>query len=345
MSNFPLFKFLSLLLFASLHLQLLAQPACIEINSWEQYRYTVYPDTSAGAKVVVLSNRPLADTSRGAEMMPNLISQQRKLTYFVATCAGSTWELAETGSFLQAMQAADNGRDILFFIDGHGKSLPLALQRAYQISMRYDITVVLFDWPSMNRNFNKSLARVRRCAGNFYNSLLMLSDYRDNYMAQGQSLSLITHSLANYFVSYTVVGGSNQFINAPIFDNVVLHTAAIRSKEHAQALTPLKLGKQLYIITNENDFILRGATMLTTGVMLGNKAIAPYVERAEYYDFTPIAGNAHSFFAGLFEFEHNHPFVFSFYGTIFKGKKFSPSGSAYLSSGPASNLFSVIPVE
>ena len=131
----------------------------------------------------------------------------------------------------------DDGSDILLFVHGHGKNMPLVLSRANQIQERYGVSLVVFDWPSLNSNFNKSLSRVRRCGENFYNLQLQLQQYRQEKMEEDQHLSMLMHSLGNYFLTHMVVNGNNQYMGEKIFDNIIMNAAAVRTKEHGDVIS------------------------------------------------------------------------------------------------------------
>jgi hypothetical protein len=87
-------------------------------------------------------------------------------------CTGERWLVRPLGSFEEGMKSIDDGNDMLLFVHGHGKTFPSSLSRALAIKKRYDVSLILFDRPAKHSNFNKSLARVRRCGENFYNLLM-----------------------------------------------------------------------------------------------------------------------------------------------------------------------------
>ncbi len=295
------------------------------------------PDTLT--KMLIVTNRPFVLDARNHEIFPNDIAAFRKVSYLIAACDGIKWYFSFTDNFTSGMKAIDNGRDILLFIEGHGKTLPMALNRAFQVQARYDVTIVVFDWPSKNSNFNLSLARVRRCADNFYNLLLMLRNYKQQQMNEDQHLSLLAHSLGNYFLSYLVVCGDAQYLREPFLDNVVMNAPAIRSKEHGEVLSQLKIQKRLFIMFNKNDWVLKGANMLTSGRMLGNGAIEPLVDSAMYFDFTEVAGKEHSYYFGYHSFEHtNKAFYYLYYNAV-HGNSVNLHDENMFMPGSAENVF------
>ncbi|MFH1119371.1 MAG: alpha/beta hydrolase [Bacteroidota bacterium] len=291
-----------------------------EINQeWNKFRlvHEALPDSLS--KILIITNRPFNPDNCDGIYFQNAIAGFRKVTYIEVACTGNEWLMHELSDFGEGMKSVDTGNDILLFIHGHGKSFPTAVTSASQLSKRYGITVVLYDWPAQNSNFNKSLARVRRCSDNFYNLLLGLKTYRQNVMDKTQHLSVLAHSLGNYYLSYLSVNGNWQYLNDPFIDNILFNAPAIRTKEHGQVLSLLRLSKRKYVALNKNDRVLRGAQLLTSGKMLGNQIIEPRAEHTLYADFTNISEKEHNWMLGYHEFEYKTPGIFYFYNTVIHG--------------------------
>jgi len=298
------------------------QPAFCEITpSWDKISVNTGPVPEDPARIFFITNRPYTPEGVEGELFPNDIAEYRKVSYLIATCDGTKWQLTSVPDFSAGMEEINDGRDILLFVEGHGKTLPMAINRAFQVQERYNVALVVFDWPSKNSNFNKSLSRVRRCGDNFYNLLLQIRDYRFSAMNETQAFSIICHSLGNYFISNYVVCGDHQYLQEPFIDNIVLNSSAIRTKEHGVVLSQVRIANRIYITSNKNDFVLRGAHLLTSGKMLGNLVIKPLATNAQYVNFTDVAGREHSYYFGYHPFEYENPAYFYFYNTAVHGKK------------------------
>ncbi|MBN2275560.1 MAG: alpha/beta hydrolase [Bacteroidales bacterium] len=302
---------------------------CEMPSSWDNIEISTKEIPEGFTKIFIVTNRPYITEPKNHEYFPNDIAEYRKVSYLIATCDGRRWQLNLVSGFEEGMQAINDGRDILLFIEGHGKTLPMALSRAFQVQERYDVAMIIFDWPSKNSNFNNSLARVRRCADNFYNLLLQIRDYRNHAMNTDQNFSILAHSLGNYFLSYLIVCGDGQYLQEPFIDNIVMNAAAIRAKEHGEVLSQLCFQNRLYITSNKNDWVLRGANLLTSGKMLGNFIIPPFAGNADYLDFTDIAGKEHSYYFGYHSFEHSNPAFFYFFNTAIHGEKVNLTDTRY----------------
>jgi hypothetical protein len=292
---------------------------CSQTVGWERIRVTPEDLSDAPGTILVITNRSYTPGPAGTELFPNDIAEYRKVSYFLAACEGGSWNLRQVEDLFSGLRAIDRGGDFLLFVHGHGKTMPPVLTRANQIRERYGVSVVVFDWPSFHSNFNKSLSRVRRCGENYYNLLLQLKHYRDLEMEEGQHLSMLLHSLGNYFLTHLVVNGNNQYLHEVIFDNIIMNAPAVRAKEHGEVLSQIRMQDRLYVTLNERDRILRGAHLLTSGRMLGNLVMEPLADNTTYVDFSCVAGMQHTYFAGYHGFEFELPAFEQFYMTAIHG--------------------------
>ncbi len=316
--------FISLLIFLLLPGKLLMaqhqNSFCYQPPEWENLILVdgLIPDSLES--FLVITNRPYAPEQEEGIFFPNDIASYRRVTYLQIACSGNKWLVKRLSNVEEALAILKKDRDLLLYVHGHGKSFPHSIQRAWKIQKRYDISVILFDWPAKNNNFNTSLSRVRKCNENLYNLLLQLKSYRSENMAKNQKLSLLAHSLGNYFLTHYVVNGSWQYLQEPFIDNMILNAPAVRSKEHGDVLSHIRFAHNKYVILNKNDKILRGAHLLTSGKMLGNIVIEPIADNTNYLHFTEIAGSEHNYFAGYHEFEDRHPVVYPLYYELIHGK-------------------------
>jgi hypothetical protein len=160
-------------------------------------------------------------------------------------------------------------------------------------------------------------------------------------MEDGQHLSMLLHSLGNYFLSHMVVNGNSQYMQDKIFDNIIMNAPAIRSKEHGEVLSRVRIQDRLYVLYNANDRVLRGAQLLTSGKMLGNLVIPPRAPNATYVDFTRVAGSEHTFFTGYHAFEYDLPAMPYFFNTVMGGGEVDFSDTDLFAPGDGPNMYVV----
>ena len=307
---------------------------CQQVPDWSDFKIDSNLN-SDNADILVVTNRPWEPEE--TVFLPNEIAEWRKVTYLLATCADSNWYVNKVSNFEQAMDKFNTGEDVLLFVHGHGKNFPSTLTRASQVQKRYGVKTILFDWPAQNSNFNKSMARVRRCGENFYNLLLQLEDYKERKFKTEQHLSILAHSLGNYFLTHMVVNGNNQYLKNTFVDNIIFSAPAIKSGEHGLVLSQMEFQKRIYVALNENDRILRGAHLITYGKMLGNVVVKPTAKNTEYIHFTPLVGKQHTFFAGYYQFEFDYPVVFDFYNNALHGRKVNTENKSYYLERPTND--------
>lgn len=293
---------------------------CETHQEWNKFRLIADALPAGLNKILVVTTREFDPEQPDGNVFIDDIAENRKVTYIEAACNGEEWLLHPVENFMEGMKVLDPGNDILLFIHGHGKSFNTAITSASQLSARYNVSVIMFDWPARNSNFNKSLARVRRCSDNFYNLLLSLKSYRLHENNENLRISILAHSLGNYFLSYLAVNGNWQYLNEPFIDNIIFNAPAIRTKEHGQVLSLLNFSHRKYVALNKNDRVLRGAQLLTSGKMLGNMIISPKATNTQYADFTGISGKQHNWMLGYHEFEYKTPGIFYFYNTAVHGE-------------------------
>lgn len=297
------------------------------------------PDKAA--KILIISNREFIPEAEDGAYFSRDLAEYRQVSYMLASCEGGNWQMHPAKDIFSGLDKINDGSDILLFVHGHGKNLPLVLTRANQIQTRYGVSLVVFDWPSYNSNFNKSLTNVRRCGENFYNLLLQMKQYREEKLKPDQKQSMLLHSLGNYFLTHMVLNGNNQYLEEKIFDNIILNAAAVKSKDHGEVISQLRFQDRLYVALNKNDRVLRGAHLLMYGKMLGNEALDPLVPRANYVDFTSVAGSQHTYFAGYHKFEDDLPAIKHFYSGAFHGEDVDFSDSTMFTASPGKKIYQV----
>jgi hypothetical protein len=271
------------------------------------------------AKIFIITRRPYVPEADEQEYFPNRIADS--LSYFIAFCNGDSWYLHFVPGFEEGMNAINDGRNILIFIEGHGKTLPMVLDRAYQVKLRYNVSIVVFDWPSDNRNLYGSLNAIHQCEGNFYDFLMQMKEYRKQQMKKSQHLSLLAHSMGNCFLDHLVERDKESNLSEVFVDNIIMIAPAIPSKGHGEALSKMIFQKRIYVTSNKNDLVLKGASVLTSTRMLGNNIVSPLAVNAHYVNFSSVAGNEHSYYYGHQPFEKTVPAFYYFYNTSLNGNE------------------------
>lgn len=272
-----------------------------------------------GARIFIVTNRSFDPECRKQEYFLNEASDS--VSYLIAACDGNNWQYYFVPGFTEGMKIINDGSDILLFIEGHGKTMPMALERAYQVHIRYNLSLVVFDWPSDNRTFRASLQAIRHCEANFNNLLMKSKEYRSQHMEKNQHLSILAHSIGNYFLNYAAERGDELGLHEAFIDNIVMNAPAIPAREHGKAVSRMAFQKRIFITSNKNDLVLRGAGALTSARMLGNVVLGPPASNATYINFSGVARTEHSYYYGSQPFEYELPAFYYFYHSSLHGRE------------------------
>jgi len=300
--------------------------------TWHHLLLDTISPSPQDLKVLIISSRSFsaADTVNG--FLRNDRPKHRELTYFIAFCHDTCWSVVKYDSFQQAMDMMNRENDYVFFIHGHGKGFPQVLKRSAEISQRYNVNMVTFDWPSQNGNFNRSLNYVRQCTNNLEKALDDYADYKYEHLPNHLRHSLFTHSLGGYQLIRLILNDKTDVLSdGQLFNTIVLNAPAIKHKKHNRLLNRISANNHLYVMLNKNDWVLNGATLLMFSRQLGTKAEPPLAQHVNYFDFTKVAQKEHTYFIGAHQFEDTIPHIRNIYYNLLHGHPIDPIDKSYLS--------------
>ena len=223
------------------------------------------------------------------------------------------------------------GNDWLLLVHGDSKAPVDAAVRGLETQNMHHVKVLVFSWPSRAetrdglKNFRNSKENVELGLGQFRDILLMLQKYRqsDTWPA-GNHLSLLMHSLGNYYLELAQKSHLLDELGNGLFDNIIINAAAIELEGHNEWVESIQYARRIFIISNKGDFNLKGARFFTrAGPQLGGPVAPPLAKNAIYVNFTEAVGFklptwlSHTFFVGEIPAESSN--IRKFYTTIFHG--------------------------
>lgn len=202
--------------------------------------------------------------------------------------------LEEFPDFGSLMDATSTGRDLLIFVHGLRSSLPELLPRFERIADSADLDIVLFLWPANERrignirNFAACRRNVRKTAPLFQKVMLETERYAREY-AHERNTTLMFNSLGNLFAREYARGLQSREHPGRVYANILINAAAVPARGHAGWTDSLSsLCRQgIYVICNGKDEVLKGAALLESAPMLGQRPGAETAGCAEYIDLTP----------------------------------------------------------
>lgn len=251
-----------------------------------EYRYDIKPDI----EVLAITNRTF-DFVDNEYTFHNEVDTVSDLNFFIAKhLTGYDLDMqqivyTELKDYIRIKEG-----NWLLFVHGDFKTMELAILRAMDISETYDINVIVFSWPSKSpdlsgtRNFKNSKSNVHKSEEDFKELIELFEKLTNNKVLHTDSISAFFHSLGNFYLE----NYSKQAVKSKrVFANLILNSAAVEQKGHADWIKKIKLQKQIYILSNKHDFTLNGLRIFTpAGKQLGERVKEPFSKKAIYLDFS-----------------------------------------------------------
>jgi hypothetical protein len=239
---------------------------------------------------------------------------------FVAGTRGDSAFIAPIHNMEDVSDSVFLQRDFLVYVDGHGKTFDQLLERTFEVSGRFGINMILFDWPTDYLALRKTAYNATEVAPNFVKAMNQFSHWQKKYYPS-VSVSAIFHSMGNRILEN--VSDSHLLENMPedLFTNLILNAAAIKLLNHEKWLERLAIQKRIYITINQNDRTLYGAKLVRLAHQLGLGNRNRTADNAKYIDFTPVAGIEHNLFIGKSEAGKNNEFIYNFYHQAFHSEE------------------------
>lgn len=282
--------------------------------------------------VLIVTNRKFADDNMDSIYFPNQIATNGSLTYLKGHFEGDKLMLQKKSSFDHIVQHKNQLNDWLVFIHGDSKTLLDAAQRAFEIQVKYKVNVIVFSWPSKIeegsglKNFKNSRLNVETGSDEFLVFLHEIEEWKSSNPMEfaNNNLSIIFHSLGNYYLERLVTNNYIHEIDNSLFDNLIVNAAAVNQEGHHKWLEEINMQERIYVNSNGRDFILRGLRLLTNwSRQLGEALVGEFASNATYVDFTnavkngfPI-GEMHGYYIGTVSNQSEN--IRNYYYTIFHG--------------------------
>ena len=299
-----------------------------------------YIPVQASQRIVIVSTRFFKPEDNFS--LKRGIHPRFKQFYFVAAIHNDTAyikhleHLDEMTAFLPAE------RDFLVYVDGHGKTFGQAIERGFELTDRFNINMLVFDWPSDYLSLQKTVNSADEVSASFVKAMRTLNTlYESHYY--NSSVSVMFHSMGNRILKNISSTYLLEKMPRNLFDNIIINAAAVKQQNHTHWVEKLNIQKRIFITSNNMDFNLKGAAIIRLAEQLGirNKQ---YARNAFYVNFSDFATSEHNLFLGRSQLEKTKPQIFRFYDLAFHGKQVSMTENAgfqILSPSDKSFLFSV----
>lgn len=220
---------------------------------------------------------------------------------------------------------ATSHKPLVLFVHGRGPhpSKEFKDQLLESIQTQYDVTAVMFTWPSYAGKSGFPEDEARQAGLDLAYLMEILADIKQRNNDQ-RSMVLLTHSMGAIVLSGMVTAGSG--LPADLFENAIISAGAAGLEGHSQWVEKVHFAKRTYVTANQSDkalTCLEGKPKLICRVglgfhmspRLGRWAVAKsdevdLADNAVYVGFGGAIGKTHRYYIN----QHTSaPKVFDFY--------------------------------
>ncbi|MEZ5199525.1 MAG: alpha/beta hydrolase, partial [Bacteroidales bacterium] len=264
--------------------------------------------TFTDPQILIVTNRAFQSDGTNDTYFPNQISEDGSLTYLKGNFKEARLMVSKKQNFDDLVSQNSGYKDWLVFVHGDSKTLAGAAKRALEIQSSYQVNVIVFSWPSRNeekggwKNFKTSKKHVEEGVDEFFIFLNQLESWRyeNQSFFTHHNLSILFHSLGNYYLERLVKEGMLNGYNQKIFDNLIVNAAAVNQKDHHLWLDQINIQERIIVNTNDQDYILKGVRLLKGWErQLGEDVKRDHASNAIYVSFTELSKS-------LLPFEERH---------------------------------------
>ncbi len=289
--------------------------------TWKNIKYSNEMPQNTYLKIMIVSTREIRHQGLNYEINHGM-DRNTSRTFFLACFFEDSVALVPQKSLYNGLVQMPKTKNFLMYVNGHGKNLRNMISRGYEISINYEVNLILFDWPTNNIFLGSTASNAWLSAPNFSKTMLELSLIKDDLIPE-RAISLVFHSMGALVLKAFTGNPALDMIQKPFIDNIIISSGAAPARNHERWVSKLDIQKNLYITYNQNDRTLRGASLIMMEKMMGHgphKSMAP---NAEYINFTPLAGLEHNYFLNRNELHNRSPEIEIFFYHAFNGRDFT----------------------
>jgi hypothetical protein len=323
-------------------------PAYTSGNFFKDYITSRYPINIVDQMPAGTGNFILMVSTRNIKQGEDLVIKRGldprfRLSLFITALRNDTVFAIPLKDFYEITDYLSADKNFLVLVDGHGKTFGHAMERGFELTERFHINIIVFDWPTDNLALRKTAYNASEVTGSFVRAMRRLDDNRNVYFANS-AVSVLFHSMGNRIIKDISTTKLLRKMPDRLFSNIIINAAAVRQRNHVRWVENLDIQKRIYITMNDRDFNLRGAALLRIAEQLGLSNHNKTAKNAFYVNFSDLSTVDHNLFLGRSQLEKTNPDVFVFYNLAFHGKEVrieENTGFQILSPSDKSFLFSV----
>lgn len=286
---------------------------------WDKIIFkTEYSPTNEDTAIVFVSVRNYFPGKE--EFMGYELDSALRLRYFNIYFHHRSWICIPKQNLADAFYGVNKKKDIVVYGEGMGKDFPADIDRATRLTRVYDVTTVMFDWPTYRPNLTggKNYKKARIQSTQVSKSLCSLFVELEKMKTDSVNMTLLLHSLGNRLIKEAV---TNKFITTKtkLFNDIVLNAPCVKMRGHRKWLEKLNIQDKIYLTRNNKDRTLLLAKLAGFTEQLGRGAGLIKAKNAIYLNFSPVLEREHNYFL-MTNVLARHPDLKSIYSDIFHGK-------------------------
>jgi len=149
-------------------------------------------------------------------------------------------------------------KNILFYVHGRKKNVEVEKERIIKLEKIYNMKVVMFHWDSYDKLYTRPTVNAENASLELFEAFQMIKDFKNHHPDYflNQRINLISHSMGNLVLKYTVEKYLGEWEQADIFHSFIGTAPDVPMKDHHLWLDNFKLAKNKYIIMNDKDIVL-----------------------------------------------------------------------------------------
>ncbi len=218
---------------------------------------------------------------------------------------------------VDSVLSRDDGRSVVLFVHGRGQHPAKLVKRKLieSIEREYNAHVIAFTWPSWTGMGGFPSDGAQAAAKALSQVINAIADRRtDN---GPRRVVMLTHSMGAIVVEHLVK--SELAVQQNSIDALMISAAASEYSEHGAWVDAIKFSKDVYIVFNQDDKVLRclesDTGMSPAGFFFGcyrfdlpqrlgrwgnkaDKSVQDIAKQAEYVDLTHQVGDTHRYYIG-----------------------------------------------
>ena len=253
----------------------------------------------------------------------------KRMRYVLAIRKNNRWKLFLMSSMNEAASYLKKDKDIVFYIEGMGKTFTVNLYRSAGLSLQYGVNVIMFDYPSVSlsyklmRNFNYARNNAIKSATNFVSFITSIEKCKtENALwIANKKTTLFLHSMGNNMLKTAINDGLLKNKQDALFSSLVLNAPCVNQRKHRRWVDSIQFAEKIYINYNTHDFQLNGAMFRTFKKQLGARINKPLSSKAYYVNFNEVAGKQHNVFLSRPGGPYIPNAAFNYYNAVFHGQE------------------------